>query len=52
MTRLSSLPPPFNEISHIPSIFYIAPDGLLTLGTVGAVPQATMEAILAAAWPK
>ncbi len=50
-TKLSSLPAPFSLAYHFPSAFYIAPDGVIKLATVGAVPQAKMEAILAAAWP-
>ncbi|MGE5296644.1 MAG: LamG-like jellyroll fold domain-containing protein [Solirubrobacterales bacterium] len=50
-TKLSSLPAPFGQIYHVPAAFYIAPDGMLKLATVGSVSQATMEAILAAAWP-
>jgi hypothetical protein len=51
VTRISSLPAPFSSVSHLPSAFYIAPDGLIKLGTVGAVPAKTMEEILDAAWP-
>ncbi len=48
--KLSSLPGPLSQVYHFPAAFYVAPDGMIKLATVGAVPQATMEAILAAAW--
>ncbi len=50
ITKLSATAP-FSSVTHIPSIFYIAPDGTIKLATVGAVPQATIEQILQAAWP-
>lgn len=52
LTTTSSLPAPLSSVAHVPSIFYIAPDGLIKLGTVGPIPRATIEAILAAAWPR
>ena len=52
VTTISALPAPFKSVQDYPSIFYIAPDGLIKLGTVGLVPQGTIEAILAAAWPR
>jgi hypothetical protein len=51
VTKTSSLPAPFRSAAHFPSIFYVAPDGVIKLGTVGLVPQATIQAILAATWP-
>ncbi|RPJ37151.1 MAG: hypothetical protein EHM35_06910, partial [Planctomycetaceae bacterium] len=35
ITRLSAVPP-FNSVTHVPSIFYVAPDGTMKLATVGA----------------
>lgn len=52
VTKTSLLPAPLSSVSHFPSIFYLAPDGLVKLGTVGRVPQATIKAILASAWPR
>jgi thiol-disulfide isomerase/thioredoxin len=51
VTKLASLPAPFGSVSHLPTCFYIAPDGLIKLATVGGVPLASMEEILNAAWP-
>lgn len=51
VAKIASLPSPFGSVSHLPTCFYIAPDGLIKLGTVGAVPQESMEEILDAAWP-
>jgi thiol-disulfide isomerase/thioredoxin len=50
-TKISSLPVPLSLSYHFPSTFYIAPDGVIKLATIGPVPQAKMEAILGAAWP-
>ena len=50
VTKLSSLPAPFSSALHYPSIFYLAPDGMLKLGTVGLLPRAKIEEIIAAAW--
>lgn len=52
VTKVSSLPAPFSSVLHFPSIFYLAPDGLIELGTVGLVPRAKIEEIIAAAWPQ
>jgi len=50
VTKLSATPP-FSSVTHVPSIFYIAPDGTMKLATVGAVPREIIEQILKAAWP-
>ncbi len=52
VTKTSSLPAPFSLVLHFPSIFYLAPDGLIKLGTVNRVPRARIEEIIAAAWPQ
>jgi thiol-disulfide isomerase/thioredoxin len=50
LKRISALPAPFGTIDYIPSGFYIAPDGTIKLGTVGAVGPEEIQAILRAAW--
>jgi thiol-disulfide isomerase/thioredoxin len=50
VTTLSALPP-FNSVTHYPSIFYVAQDGTIKLGTVGAVPLEIIKSTLQAAWP-
>jgi peroxiredoxin len=48
--KLFALPAPFGSITHIPSGFYIAPDGTIKLAIVGAATPEEIQAILRAAW--
>jgi peroxiredoxin len=50
LKKIFALPAPFGTIAYIPSGFYIAPDGTIKLGTVGAVGPEEIRAILRAAW--
>ena len=42
----AGLPAPFGEVKHIPSSFYIDPEGKFKLATVGLVPTGDAEAIV------
>ncbi len=49
VTKLPAMPP-FSSVTHIPSIFFVAPDGTMKLATVGAVPGEILKQILKGAW--
>lgn len=51
LTRVTALPGPFGDTFHYPSIFYIAPDGMIKLATIGEMSIETMKQIINAAWP-
>ncbi len=45
-----SATPPFSSVTHVPSIFFVAPDGTMKLAAIGAVPEETLKQILKGAW--